>query len=74
MFRFENGVSCICFATISQTKITQTSHLASRTYDNMLCMVIWFSLCTGVAGTGISLAGVFIYSQVKRMSGKKKLA
>ncbi|DBA65780.1 hypothetical protein WJX79_001358 [Trebouxia sp. C0005] len=25
-------------------------------------------------GTGISLAGVFIYSQVKRMSGKKKLA
>ena len=37
-------------------------------------MVIWFSLCTGVAGTGISLAGVFIYSQVKRMSGKKKLA
>lgn len=26
------------------------------------------------AGTGISLAGVFIYSQVKRMSGKKKVA
>ena len=30
--------------------------------------------CSCVAGTGISLAGVFIYSQVKRMSGKKKLA
>ena len=27
-----------------------------------------------LAGTGISLAGVFIYSQVKRMSGKKKVA
>ncbi len=30
--------------------------------------------CSCVAGTGISLAGVFVYSQVKRMSGKKKLA
>lgn len=32
------------------------------------------SMQTCHAGTGISLAGVFIYSQVKRMSGKKKVA
>ena len=27
-----------------------------------------------VAGTGIALAGVFSYSQVKRLTGKKKVA
>ena len=26
------------------------------------------------AGTAVSLAGVFLYSQVKRLSGKKKTA
>jgi hypothetical protein len=28
-------------------------------------------LCVGAAGTGIALFGVFLYSQVKRLTGKK---
>ena len=55
---------------------TTLAHARCRGVVNVLC-VVRVVLKQGIrrfAGTAVALAGVFAYSQVKRLSGKKKAA
>ena len=67
---------CVCpsFANARCVAANADVHRCQHHYEGRFTLQLKDLTCTAPAGTAVALAGVFLYSQVKRFSKPKKLA